>query len=224
MGGIIDFLLSVNKISLVAFLGVLGFLVYEILLLRNERLKKQKPVLPQFNATSIVNTAVMQQQAAAVVELPKKIDPVKQTKISPLLIAILILTALFFIGFTLYMVFSNTSSKKTESNTPKIVIQEVSSPGLKVFSNSWIEVNENDSNQALKPGVKLYIGIQTIDEADIDRARIKINEKEWNVAHITSQFNKDKKVYYREYTIASGESKLKIDAQLHSETDGWLGD
>lgn len=224
MSGIIDFLLSVNKISLVAFLGVLGFLVYEILLLRNERLKKQKPVLPQFNATSIVNTAVMQQQAAAVVELPKKIDPVKQTKISPLLIAILILTALFFIGFTLYMVFSNTSSKKTESNTPKIVIQEVSSPGLKVFSNSWIEVNENDSNQALKPGVKLYIGIQTIDEADIDRARIKINEKEWNVAHITSQFNKDKKVYYREYTIASGESKLKIDAQLHSETDGWLGD
>lgn len=224
MGGIIDFLLSVNKISLVAFLGVLGFLVYEILLLRNERLKKQKPVLPQFNATSIVNTAVMQQQAAAVVELPKKIDQVKQTKISPLLIAILILTALFFVGFTLYMVFSNTSSKKTENNAPKIVIQEVSSPGLRVFTNSWVEVNENDSGQTLKPGVKLYIGIQTIDEADIDRARIKINEKEWNVAHITSQFNKDKKVYYREYTIASGESKLKIDAQLHSETDGWLGD
>ena len=72
--------------------------------------------------------------------------------------------------------------------------------------------------------MKVYVGIQTIDEADIDRARIKINEKDWNVAHITSQFNKDKKVYYREYTIASGESKLKIDAQLHSETDGWLGD
>lgn len=224
MGGIIDFLLSVNKISLVAFLGVLGFLVYEIVLLRNERLKKQKPVLPQFNATSIVNTAVMQQQAAAVVELPKKVDQVKQTKISPLLIAILILTGLFFIGFTLYMVFSNTSSKKVENNAPKIVIQEVSSQGLKVFSNSWVEVGESDPDRTLKHGAKLYIGIQTIDEADIDRARIKINEKDWNVAHITSQFNKDKKVYYREYTVASGESKLKIDAQLHSETDGWLGD
>lgn len=224
MGGIIDFLLSVNKISLVAFLGVFGFLVYEILLLRNERLKKQKPVLPQFNATSIINTAVMQQQAAAVVELPKKIDQVKQTKISPLLIAILILTGLFFIGFTLYIVFSNSASKKTESNAPKIVIQEVSSPGLKIFSNSWVEVNESDAGRTLKPGAKLYIGIQTIDEADVDRARIKINEKDWNVAHITSQFNKDKKVYYREYTVASGESKLKIDAQLHSETDGWLGD
>ena len=41
MGGIIDFLLSVNKISLVAFLGVLGFLVYEISILRNERLKNK---------------------------------------------------------------------------------------------------------------------------------------------------------------------------------------
>ena len=224
MGGIIDFLLSVNKISLVAFLGVFGFLVYEISLLRNERLKKQKPVLPQFNATSVVNTAVMQQQAAAVVELPKKVEQIKQTKISPLLIAILILTALFFIGFTLYIVFSNTSSKKVESNTPKIVIQEISSPGLKVFTNSWVEVNESDAGRMLKQGEKLYIGIQTIEEADIDRARIKINENEWNVAHITSQFNKDKKVYYREYTVASGESKLKIDAQLHSETDGWLGD
>lgn len=224
MSGIIDFLLSVNKISLVAFLGVFGFLVYEISLLRNERLKKQKPVLPQFNATSVVNTAVVQQQAAAVVELPKKIDPIKQTKISPLLIAILILTGLFFIGFTFYMVFSNTPSKKAESNAPKIVIQEVSSPGLKVFTNAWIEINENETGKMLKPGMKVYVGIQTIDEADIDRARIKINEKDWNVAHITSQFNKDKKVYYREYTVASGESKLKIDAQLHSETDGWLGD
>lgn len=224
MGGIIDFLFSVNKISLVAFLGVLGFLVYEISLLRNERLKKQKPVLPQFNATSIVNTAVMQQQAAAAVELPKKVDQVKQTKISPLLIAILILTALFFIGFTLYMVFSSTPNKKADSNTPKIVIQEVSSSGLKVFSNLWVEVSEEDVNGKLKPGEKLYIGILTIEEADIDRARIKVNEKDWNVAHITSQFNKDKKVYYREYTVASGESKLKIDAQLHSEADGWLGD
>lgn len=224
MGGIIDFLLSVNKISLVAFLGVLGFLVYEISILRNERLKKQKPVLPQFNTTSIVNTAVMQQQAAAVVELPKKVEQVKQTKISPLLIAILILTALFFIGFIIYMIFSNTSNKKVESDTSKIVIQEISSPGLKVFTNAWIEINENETGKMLKPGMKVYIGIQTIDEADIDRARIKINEKDWNVAHITSQFNKDKKVYYREYTVASSESKLKIDAQLHSETDGWLGD
>ena len=205
-------------------MGVLGFLVYEISILRNERLKKQKPVLPQFNTTSIVNTAVMQQQAAAVVELPKKVEQVKQTKISPLLITILILTALFFIGFIIYMIFSNTSNKKVESDTPKIVIQEISSPGLKVFTNAWIEINENETGKMLKPGMKVYIGIQTIDEADIDRARIKINEKDWNVAHITSQFNKDKKVYYREYTVASSESKLKIDAQLHSETDGWLGD
>jgi len=224
MSGIVEFLLSVNKISLVAFLGVLGFLIYEIYLLRNERIKKQKPVLPQFNATEIVNPTILQQQAAAAVEPPKKTDQVRQTTLSPLLIAILILTALFFIGFTLYLVFSNKPGKKSDVNVPKIVIQEVSSPGLKVFSSSLSEMRENVPANELKPGAKLYIGIQTIDETDIDRARIKVNEKDWNVAHITSQFNKGKKVFYREYTVASGESQLKIDAQLHSEIDGWLGD
>lgn len=224
MGGIIDFLLSVNKISLIAFLGVFGFLIYEISLLRSERLKKQKPVLPTFNSADVIDTVVVQQQAADAVELPKKIESLKQTKISPLLIVILLLMVFFFIGSMLYLFFSNTPKKTPENTGPKVVIQEISSPGLKVFTNAWVEVNGNEASKLLKPGVKVYVGIQTIDEADIDRARIKINEKEWNIAHITSQFNKEKKVYYREYIVATGESTLKIDAQLHSEADGWLGD
>jgi hypothetical protein len=38
------------------------------------------------------------------------------------------------------------------------------------------------------------------------------------------QYNAEKKMYYKEYVVATGESRLKIDAQLHSATDGWLGD
>ena len=119
------------------------------------------------------------------------------------------------------MIFSNTSNKRWKVYTGRLSFRRFL-PGLKVFTNAWIEINENETGKMLKPGMKVYIGIQTIDEADIDRARIKINEKDWNVAHITSQFNKDKKVYYREYTVASSESKLKLTPSFIPRlTAGW---
>ena len=73
-------------------------------------------------------------------------------------------------------------------------------------------------------GKKIIIGIQTIVEADIDRARIKINTKDWQISDITTLFNPQLKVYYREYIVATGTAQLKIDAQLHSASDGWLGE
>lgn len=224
MDTIISFIFSVNKISLVAFVGVLGFLIYEVLLLRKEQLKKQKPLIPQFNTSAVINKTVIQQQAA-LMATPLKIIQEKRTKASPTLAIVLIVMILFILAVSMYLMFLTNKQKTFQTNEPKVIIQEISSPGLKVFSTDWVEITEKSSGiKLLTPGTKVYVGIQTIDEADIDRARIKINENTWNITHITSQFNKDKKVYYREYTIATGESKLKIDAQLHSETDGWLGD
>lgn len=223
MDGIVDFILSVNKISLIAFLGVLGFLVYEISLLRKEQLKKQKPSIPQFNTNAVVDKTVVQQQAAAVAAVPKKPEVKQHVKTSPVLIAVLLVMIVLFLGFSAYTVINRSKEPVSATPTPTIFIQEISSAGLKVFDESWNEVLESNIH-TLKGGVKVYVGIQSIAEADIDRARIKINEKEWNIAHITNKFNGQKNVYYREYTIATGESQLKIDAQLHSETDGWLGD
>lgn len=221
MEGFFGFIASVNKISLIAFIGVFGFLLYEVWLLRKEHLKKQKPTIPQFDTNTVVDKTVVQKQAASMTPLPKKIE-VRKSKASPLLIGILVFMTLLFLGFSLFTVM-NRSKTPVVSVTPTIFIQEISSPGLKVFDNTWTEIVDAQSGR-LTPGTQIYIGIQTIVDTDVDRARIKINEKEWNIKHITNQFNKEKNVYYREYIIATGESSLKIDAQLHSETDGWLGD
>lgn len=223
MDSVLEFIASVNKISLVAFVGVFGFLVYELNLLLKERAKKQKPVIPQFNTNAVVDTKVVVQQAAAIAVAPKKQENNKKVAASPLLIVILIVMIVIFLGVSVYLLINGQKEKKATVQ-PTVVVQEISSPGLKVFNSSWQEVSEADAVQSLAPGTKVFIGIQTIDGADIDRGRIKVNEKEWNIAHITNAFNEEKKVYYREYTVATGESQLKIDAQLHSEVDGWLGD
>lgn len=223
MDGIISFLLSVNKISLVAFLGVLGFLVYEVSLLRKEQLKKQKPNIPQFNTATVIDKKVLQQQAATVVQVKKQVTA-KDTKTSPLLIILPIVAILCFSGISAYIVLTNRQQKAAESKVPKIIVNEISSPGLKVFDQSWAEITDKNVVGLLNNGGKVYIGIQTIDEADIDRARIKVNQKDWNIRDISERFNAEKKMYYIEYTVASGSSQLKIDAQLHSSSDGWLGD
>ena len=49
MDGLIEFVLSINKIALLAFFGVLGFLIFEVKKMNDEKKKKEKPVIPQFN-------------------------------------------------------------------------------------------------------------------------------------------------------------------------------
>lgn len=225
MATITDFLLSVNKISLIAFLVVLGFLIYEVYLLRKEQLKKQKPVLPHFDNNVVINKSSM---PAQVIPASSKNTPSplkKKTKSFPILAVVLFIMLIFFLTISVYFMVLGQNQNKVPVAEPKVIIQEVSSPGLKIFTSNWVEVKEGSSTAKLiKPGTKLYIGIQTINGADIDRARIRVNETNWNVDHITSLFNSDKKMYYKEYIVATGESKLKVDAQLHSQADGWLGD
>ncbi|PIS16075.1 hypothetical protein COT62_00345, partial [Candidatus Roizmanbacteria bacterium CG09_land_8_20_14_0_10_41_9] len=76
----------------------------------------------------------------------------------------------------------------------------------------------------LKGGDRILIGIETIKNVDVDRARIRVNETEWKLNHITLNFDSQKSIYYKEYSISSGAASLKIEAQLHSLKDGWLGD
>jgi hypothetical protein len=132
MDGIVDFIVSVNKISLIAFLGVLGFLVYEISLLRKEQLKKQKPSIPQFNTNAVIDKTVVQQQAAAVAVVPKKTE-VKHVKTSPVLILVLVIMIVLFLGFSAYTVITRSKEPVSATPTPTVFIQEISSAGLKVF-------------------------------------------------------------------------------------------
>lgn len=223
MGSIIEFFASVNKISLIAFIGVLGFLIYEVVLLRKEQQKKQQPIIPHFDTQTVVNKETVRQQSASVVQPIPVAKAFKPSSKPPVLVmAILIIMILFFLGYSIYSVI-NKRNQPTTSEPTQAVVTEIKSPGLKIYDTSWMELKEADLLKSV-PGTKVFIGLRTIEVPDIDRARIKINQTNWNIADITTLFNQEKKLYYKEYQIATGESRLKIDAQLHSSVDGWLGD
>lgn len=213
---IVQLITSVNKISLVAFLAILVFLVYELNLLRKEWYLKTKPSIPNFNPTNI--------KAASLQEIPEiKIEnqaPVRKS--NKLLLTALFLMLILFGGLT---VFSAVKQKNQSSSPaePQVVIQTVNSKGIRVFNSQWQEVTP-DILSKIKPGEELIAAVETIDDADIDYARIKINEVVWKPEQITTLFNKENKVFFRRFQVPGGERKLKIDAQLHSRQNGWLGD
>ena len=220
MDGFIDFVVSINKIALVAFLAVLGFLVYEVKKMIDDKKKKENPTVPQFNDKMQVSPTA----AAKSIPLSPLVSVKKNEKeTSPL--PMIIIGVISLIGVTILIVVSyNTNLKKQKIATTSVpIVREISSAGLKVFDAHWVDIESKKSNKAT-PGEKLYVGIQTIAEADIDRARIKINTRDWQISDITTLFNPQEKVYYREYIVATGTAQLAIDAQLHSASDGWLGD
>jgi len=115
---------------------------------------------------------------------------------------------------------------KTSENTkiqPTPIIDFVSSKGVKIFTPDWKEIS-NDILGTLTPDTLIIIGVETIDKIDIDKARIRVNNDKWLTEATTVDFNKEKRVYYKEYVISTSDAELRIEAQLHSRSDGWLGD
>lgn len=218
MDGFIEFVASINKVALIAFFAVFCFLIYEIKKIGGERKKREKPTVPQFNDK-------VQQAPAAMNSTPLPpilTTPTNGKEKSPILMIIIGVTTIIGV-IALVIVFYNTSQKERKSAASIPIIREIQSAGLKVYDKNWVEIDGKNASK-VKPGEKLYIGIQTIVEADIDRARIKVNTPDWQISDITTLFNQARKVYYKEYSVATGTAQLKIDAQLHSASDGWLGD
>lgn len=217
MGDLIRLLVSVNKISLLAFVVVLFFLIYELRLISRENKKKTMPNIPKFDP----NAKVQLPNQVPIIE-DKSQSASSRINFNKILAVILFLMLLFFGGKTLSSIITN-NTKKTGDSQPKVIIQTISSKGIKIFNDRWEEIGKDKYN-TLKPLNKIIIGLETIPEADIDRARIKVNDSNWKTEYITMQFNKKYQIYYREYQIATDEYKLKIEGQLHSKVDGWLGD
>jgi len=92
-----------------------------------------------------------------------------------------------------------------------------------MYNEKWQELSEEEI-KTIRPGTKIIIGIEKINDQNIDMARIKINQGAWDEKSITSHFNQEKNVFYREYQVATNDAFLKIEAQLHSRTEGWLGE
>lgn len=216
----ISFIISINKISLLAFLVTLGYLIYEIYLFKKEQKIKKNPIIPQFkeglapeinNATVIISKNQEAQQ-------PKKNWPV-----FVILICFLIFFAfLSLTGFYYQSTFSRKSNRLI-SPIPTVIEKIVESSGILIYDKNF-RLLENDDLNKLSSGSSIIIGIKTIPQTDIDKARIRINKNYWEITDETTKFDKKNQVYYLNYVIASGESQLKIEGQLHSKTDGWLGE
>lgn len=212
---IVDYLVSVNKISIIAFIVTLGFLGWEWKKLSDEKKKAVKPVVPQFDP----NAGPQPLEGATAIELP---DPLlaKKAQYHKIIIVALIIMVFVFGITSLVSLFG--ARKKDAAGQAGVVVREVQSNGIRVYDQDWIELK--GTSAPVKAGDDLIIGVSTVKGLDLDKARIRINDTQWGPDTITTKFDVPHAVYYRMYKIGSGEAKLQIEAQLHSKTDGWLSE
>jgi len=214
----LDFIISINKISLVAFIGTLGFIVYEFLLLKREKDSQSRPNIPNFNENLASKNPLIIQDFMANRQMEKIV------KTNPfILIALLVL--LFIFGLLSIIGFLSVKNNSFNSNTlvspsPRIVYQKAQ--GIKIYDKNFNLLNDNDLTQ-MKKNSTIIIGIDKISGTDIDKARIRVNKNLWEQKDLTEKFDTRQNMFYIEYITASDEGKLEIEAQLHSKTDGWLG-
>jgi len=216
---IIVFIKSINKIALLAFFVTSVFIAYEIYLLKKEREKKKKPAIPEFK----VNQKYGKIPTTKIVV--KKEERMFYQKPNTRLIFFLIVLMFFFGG--LFLIGIIAKEEKTQPRTggiiPTPIARIVSSPGIKIYNERWQEIPD-EKLPFLKAGDKIFIGIKNISGTDTNKARIRINANKWTVGDETDKLNQKFDLFYKEYQIASGETRLKIEAQLHSQKDGWLGE
>ena len=214
---IINLLNSLNKISLIAFLVTFIFLAYQFYLFKKEiSREKNKPKIPDFNE-NVTNFS----QKAKVLVTEKNISYKKSSK-STIIISFFLLV-IFGIVFFLGIINSKTLLNQGEKNiSPSPIMKLVASKGIKIYNQNWVELMDKELLK-LQPGKTIIIGIESIDKTDVDKARIRINKKNWDETDMAVKFNTGKNIFYREYNISSQEARLNIEAQLHSQADGWLG-
>lgn len=214
---ILQFFGSVNKISLLAFIGTFIFLFYEVHLLRKEKQKKKAPSIPQFKEN--VNVPI---SSSKVIVETKNIE-IKKHKNMPIIVFIAIFLLMVVATSAFLLNSKSTTSTQANFSNPTPIVQMVTSTGVKFFSKTF-EAMTDKQVSGLRRGDGVIIAVETVEGTDIDFARIKVNKIAWTAQDITIDFDKKNKVFFINYTVATEESQLKVDAQLHSKKDGWLGE
>jgi len=216
-----ELLLSVNKISLLAFIITFGFIVYEFKLLNKDKRNASKPQIPKFNATNIkpdlfINTTT---------RITASSDKTNNSSVNKFMIILLILMLLFFAVFTIISIFKKNKSPIANNSINKnlIEIKTLVSQGIRVYNDKGEEIEQTQIDK-YPVGAFIKIGVESIKEADIDKARIRINDMVWLPNYETKNYDIKHNLYYITYQIATMPAQLKIEAQLHSIKDGWLGD
>ena len=103
------------------------------------------------------------------------------------------------------------------------IVQVVKSNGIRILDKSYKLLSDTDLLN-LQANDEIIIGVEMIGGSDVDKARILVNKDEWTQKDETGKFHKEQNVFYISYILKSAEPQLKIRAQLHSRTVGWLGD
>ncbi len=213
------FIKSINKIAIIAFVITFFFICYEIHLLIKEKKTKRKPIIPEFK----VDQKYGRVKVAKLVT--KKEEKEFYQKSNPRLIIFLIILMFLFGGLFLTGILVKEENVNPNlsnvSSTP--LVKVVSSTGIKIYNEKWGEVPD-EKLTFLKGGDKIFIGIKNIFGVDNDKARIRINTDKWIAEDETVDLNQEFNLFYKEYQIATDETKLKIEAQLHSRKEGWLGE
>lgn len=217
---ILNFFSYLNIFALLLFIVVGIFLGYQIYLFKKEiNQEKKLNKIPDFKEDELSQLKAKINQQPIIEKKEEKIY--KRSKIYNIIIPALIL---ILIGGYLILDFLSKSKKENKKNyTPSPKIEYLASTGIKIYNENWEEITD-EAVSNLKEGDKIYIGLETINDPDIDKARLRVNRNTWLPTDETSNFLPDKKIFYKEYIIATGSTTLKIDGQLHSKVDGWLGE
>lgn len=213
------FIKSINKIAIIAFVVTFFFNCYEIYLLIKEKKTKRKPIIPEFK----VDQKYGRVKVATLVT--QKEEKEFYQKSNPRLIIFLILLMFLFGG--LFLVGITVKEEKVNPNlsnvSPPPLVKIVSSTGIKIYNEKWEEIPD-EKLTFLKGGDKIFIGIKNIFGVDNDKARIRINVDKWVAKDETIDLNQKFNLFYKEYQIATNETQLKIEVQLHSRKEGWLAE
>lgn len=203
----------VNIIAFLIFIVTTIFFVYELRSFFKEY-KRKKLKLPGFSEKRYEKEKI---QTAT----PLKIQPPKPKRMNYGMVLAGVFGVLTIFVFSVFILRSAQRSSAREKVQP--IIKPVKSKGIVIFDANWNQISDEDLKN-LKPGDTIFIGIDNPDPADIDKARIRVNEYIWKSSHETENFNKEKNVFYIEYKITSDTARLIIEAQLHSRANGWLVD
>lgn len=216
-----ELLLSLNKISLLAFIITFCFLVYEFRLLKKEKKSISKPQIPKFNSANLTSNRFQNVN----IQNDNHSSKTNNSPANKFMIILLIMMLIFFAAYTVISLFkkNNLSSTNDSASSTQTEIVTLVSQGIKVYNDKNEEIKQSQIDQ-YPVGTNIKIGVESVKETDIDKARIRINELTWLPTHETKNYDKKYNIYYISYQIATIPAQLKIEAQLHSLKDGWLGD
>lgn len=205
----------INKFSLFAFVVtglVLGYQIYQ--LKKDAGKKNDHPEIPDFSEKHTIpslNYTKLDTSPTPVVKQAPNMN------LFFLIGATVVVMLILFVALAL----RNNSSSNQTTDTP--LIKFVASKGIKIYDEKWTELNDQAIAKLTEGGVVL-VAIDKTTDPNIDRARIRINKSSWTEEDEKLEFDATKNMYYRNHTMATEAAFLKVEAQLHSKTDGWLGE